>query len=585
MGVPDVIEDWSGLAEDVVVRADVVVVGSGPAGIVTALETARHGIDVVVLESGLEGYDHETQRLSDAAWWDQHRHTPMGLAVRRQLGGTSTIWGGRCVPYDPVDYAPRPFVGSATWPHGYEEMRLYFQRACDWLVCGRAEFDTSKMPHLPEHLVPGLVDGDVTTSALERWSLPTDFGKEYRGQLRHSPHVRLLTGVTCTDIVCAPETRRAERLRCRTRAGVRIAVEAKAFVVACGGLESTRLLMASTAPEGGRLGNGSGQLGHWYMAHPEGVIANAAFSTPPRSTVYGYERDIDGVYVRRRFAFTTQFQLAQELPNIVGCLANPELADARHGSGPLSFVYLALVSPLGPKFAPDAQRLSLTGTEIPGAPYGAAERTPWSSHLANIAREPLATGRFMVGFGVRRFLARGRRSPGFYVYRKDNVYPLRFHGEHLPRYESRVSLSDGVDAVGRRKLRIDLRFSEGDVDGVVRAHRHWDAYLRSSGVGRLEYLHPDPHEAVRAQLGGGFHQVGTTRMAASPRQGVVDGDLAVHGARNVFVASSSTFVTSSQANSTFMVVAYAVRLADHLCQRLRAPRPSASAGIRPTPAR
>jgi choline dehydrogenase-like flavoprotein len=43
----------------------------------------------------------------------------------------------------------------------------------------------------------------------------------------------------------------------------------------------------------------------------------------------------------------------------------------------------------------------------------------------------------------------------------------------------------------------------------------------------------------------------------------------VHGAPNVYVASSSTFVTAGQANSTFMIVAFAVRLADHLARQLR----------------
>jgi choline dehydrogenase-like flavoprotein len=52
-------------------------------------------------------------------------------------------------------------------------------------------------------------------------------------------------------------------------------------------------------------------------------------------------------------------------------------------------------------------------------------------------------------------------------------------------------------------------------------------------------------------------------MAADPTDGVVDPHLRVHGIDNLYVASSSTFVTSGQANSTFMIVAFALRLADH----------------------
>lgn len=58
-------------------------------------------------------------------------------------------------------------------------------------------------------------------------------------------------------------------------------------------------------------------------------------------------------------------------------------------------------------------------------------------------------------------------------------------------------------------------------------------------------------------------------MSASPSDGVVDQDLSVHGIANLYVASSSNFVTSGQANSTFMVVAFALRLADHLHRQLQ----------------
>ena len=563
------IEDLSTFSEDIGIEEELAIVGAGPAGIVIALEAARLGLSVVLIESGKRSFDPAVQELSEAAEWDRHRHAPVSMTVRRQVGGTSTIWGGRCVPYDPVDFAPRPFLDVPAWPIGYQEVQRYFERTCDWMVCGRAAFNTSELPHLPSGIVPGFVDGSVLGSSLERWSLPTDFGKTYQEHLERSPRVRLLTGVTCTEIVCPSQGGRAQRLECRTHAGGRVLVTAKAFVVACGGLESTRLLMSSSGPEGEQLGNRSGHLGRWYMAHVEGSIANVRFSTPPRQTVYGYERDIDEVYVRRRFSFSEEYQRTHKLPNVVSWLGNPEIPDARHGSGQLSFVYLALTSALGSRFAPEVQRLALTGTEIPGTPYGGATITSRASHLRNILRQPFSTGRFMIDFGARRFLARGRRAPGFFVYNRQNLYPLQYHGEQLPNPTSMVGLSREADRLGRRRLTIDLQFSPVDVDGVVRAHEHWDRYLRKLGVGRLEYLHHDLNQAIEQRLGGGFHQIGTTRMSASPSDGVVDQNLAVHGVPNVYLASSSTFVTSGQANSTFMVVAFALRLADHLARQLR----------------
>lgn len=547
-------------------RTEVVVVGAGPSGITTALELGRRGVDVVLVESGRSRYDEQIQRLSDAAHWDEQIHAPMSLAVRRQVGGTSTIWGGRCVPYDPVDFVERKFVPRIAWPLTYSEIQPYFERACDWMRAGQAAFDVRQLPHLPKHIVPGLVDDGVTTTSLERWSLPTDFGKVYRSELQSLPNVRLVTGLTCTEILVTSESRRAHGVRCKSLDGVSVTVRADSVVVAAGGLESTRLLMESTGPGGGQLGNHSGHLGRWYMGHLEGVIADVQFDTDPRATIYGYERDRDGVYVRRRFAFQQDYLLEHALPNISCWLANPELANAAHRNGRLSFTYLALTSPLGPLFAPPAQRLSLSGVPIPGTPYGVTERSRLPAHVGNVVGHPVDTARFVGSFGSKRILARGRRAPGFFVFSKRNRYPLQYHGEHLPSFNSYVTLARERDALGMRKLDIRLRFASDDFEGVVRAHEHLDRHIRRCGVGRLEFLNPDPLEDVQNRSGGGFHQVGTTRMAKAAGEGVVDSDLRVFGVGNVYVASSSAFVTSGQANSTFMIVAFAVRLADHLLQ-------------------
>ena len=564
--------DGTRIERGTTLTADLAVVGAGPAGIVVALEVASQGFDVVLIESGEESFNREAQSLSDAGELDSNLHAPMSIASRRQVGGASVIWGGRCVPYDPVDFDHRPHISDASWPVSYDELTPHFLRACYWLVCGRPVFDAAATDVLPPSIVPGFPNGEVRASSLERWSLPTNFGTEYRRRLRDSPRVRLVTGLTCTEVACDSDGGRVDHLKCQTLTGRTVTVEAKRYVLACGGLDTTRLLLASPRPNGEPIGNHSDHLGRWYMGHVEGVIANVRFLTPPHETVYDYVRDIDGVYVRHRLSLSRDFQHERELPNVVAWLANPELADPKHRNGALSFAYLVLASPLGHLFSPDAQRLSLTGKKVPGAPYGPVE-TDGSirDHLLNVLRDPAAAARFIIGFGGKRLGRRRPRMPGFFIGSASNVYPLQYHAEHMPHRDSRVSLTDTRDRLGMPRLRIDLRFSKQDVDGVVRAHQHWDDYLRRAGLGHLEYLSDDPGESVYERIGGGFHQIGTTRMSARPEDGVVDENLAVHGIANLFVVSSSTFVTSGQANSTFMIVVFAVRLAEHLRTLLRTP--------------
>jgi hypothetical protein len=552
------------LSGDPTLSADLAVIGAGPAGIVVAMEAASRGFDVLLVESGYERFDPEVQHLAEAEELDPGLHSPMWLTTRRQVGGTSVIWGGRCVPLDRVDFDRRSYAGNHNWPVSYEQLLPYFQRACDWLRCGRAVFDTSRMTHLPSSLVPGLPDGELGASSLERWSLPTNFGHEYRQSLKRSARVRVITGLTCTEVVCHAGVPKVKHLECRSLDGKRIRIRCRGYVIACGGLESTRLLLASRGPNGDRLGDHSGHLGTCYMGHVEGVIANARFFTPPRATVFNYERDVDGTYVRRRLSLSREVLHHQDLPNVAAWLANPVLADPSHRNGILSFVYLTLRSPLGRLVAPDAQRLSLTGEEIPGAPYAGADKGSIQAHMANIARDPYSVLGFGGSFGAKRFLTRKRRAPGFFVYNAENCYPLQYHGEQLPNPKSRVTLGHSRDAVGMPRLCIDLRFSQQDVDGIIRWHNLCDYYLKQTGCGQLEYLSPDPAEAVWSRVGGGFHQLGTTRMATRSEDGVVDEHLAVHGVKNLFVASSSVFVTAGQANPTFMIVVFALRLADRL---------------------
>jgi choline dehydrogenase-like flavoprotein len=238
-------------------------------------------------------------------------------------------------------------------------------------------------------------------------------------------------------------------------------------------------------------------------------------------------------------------------------LVNPTIGDPLHGNGALSFSYLMLRSPLGRFLVSNAIRKAAIASDTPPA---------IAAHVLNMVRDLPRTLGFIPTFGIKRFLLR-RKVPGFFQYAHSNIYPLHYHGEQVPNLESRVWLSEKRDSLGMKRLNIDLRFSEKDVESVVRAHHLLDQYLQQHGAGRLKYLCDDLHESVWRQATDGFHQAGTTRMSGNPSSGVVDDRCCVHGLENLFVASSSIFVTSSQANSTFMIVAFAIRLAEYMAKQ------------------
>jgi choline dehydrogenase-like flavoprotein len=124
---------------------------------------------------------------------------------------------------------------------------------------------------------------------------------------------------------------------------------------------------------------------------------------------------------------------------------------------------------------------------------------------------------------------------------------------------------------------LDWRTSAIDVDSVAGLVSALGRELHRLGLGTVEpaaWLNDasrawqtDP--LISTHPIGGYHHMGTTRMADSPREGVTDGTGRVHGLDNLYVAGSSLFPTSGWANPTLTIVALALRTADHIAARLK----------------
>jgi choline dehydrogenase-like flavoprotein len=174
---------------------------------------------------------------------------------------------------------------------------------------------------------------------------------------------------------------------------------------------------------------------------------------------------------------------------------------------------------------------------------------------------------------LRQVLCDRRSKPLLFLPSKAGNQPLHFHAEHRPNRDSRIRLSQERDALGLRRVSIHMRFTDRDGIGAVRAHASLARALKEQGIADLIYRNA-PEEraaAVLANAFDGFHQMGSTRMAANPSDGVVDADCRVFEFRNLFIAGSSVFPTSGQANPTYSAVALGLRLSAHLDRQLKAP--------------
>jgi choline dehydrogenase-like flavoprotein len=82
-------------------------------------------------------------------------------------------------------------------------------------------------------------------------------------------------------------------------------------------------------------------------------------------------------------------------------------------------------------------------------------------------------------------------------------------------------------------------------------------------MGATDLQKSDPHSP-----GYAAHHMGTTRMGENPEESVVDANLRTHDLRNLFINSSSVFVTSGAMNPTLTIAAISLRLAEYLDEML-----------------
>ena len=536
-----------------VLECDLCIVGAGAAGLTLALELAGKGLKVMVLEAGGEKFDKDLQAQMDGEIVNP-AHAPAHMYRQRRLGGSTAIWGGRCVPFDDIDFEARDYVPLSGWPFGRQALDPYYERAQTVLEAGAFDYDAATALGDLE-FVQGFKDGQVQTRGIERFSAPTNFWKRYRTRLLASDNVTILTRAAAVGF--SARGGHVDAVRCVGPGGGAFSVRARRFVVAAGGLETVRLLGHS------RLGDHSGMLGRTYMCHVESSIGQLRLNPANRPIQYGFERTRDGIYARRRFGLSQEFQRSRRVLNSIVRLHHPSVVDPAHGHPVLSAMFLTK------RFIiPDYARKFAVVEHAAGA-SDAQSAAFWGRHLGNIVRGAPAMAAFTFDWVRRRYLSY-RRVPYVALPSAEGVYPLDYNGEQAPNRDSRVMLSNALDANGVPKLKIDWRLSELDRLTLATTLKTLRGAVESSGVGAIEFDDETLDQVIaRDAMPVGGHHIGTARMSTDPAAGVVDADCRVHQLDNLYVAGCAAFPTSSHANPTLTIVAMAIRLADHLEARLR----------------
>ncbi|RZL69594.1 MAG: GMC family oxidoreductase [Pedobacter sp.] len=542
--------------KNIQISFDLCVIGSGPTGIIIVLEYLKLNPNhkVLLLEYGFSKQK-SNNKLDDSVLVNNrvNHHEPYEC-TNKGLGGTSLTWGGRCVMYDEVDFMKRNADDTdCTWDLNlFNEVKTHLPMAANYFECGEPLFNLNEIPafknnRIAEHFEEGI----VTDSAIERWSMPTRFGKRYGNELKNLKTLTLLEGYEARDFGAPDEKGKVSTLGVRNVLSNTIkTIKASNFVIAAGTQETTRILLRNEQLFK-RLTNIPPALGKYYQCHLLGKIASVIFNGNPKKTNYGFLRNTDGTYIRRRFQFDGNYLLGNNLMNTAFWLDNPLYFDPAHKNGAMSLMYLAMLIPvLGKKLAPPAIAHSITKGETKDV----------KKHILNILKDLPGSLSKPATIFFKRYMLK-RKLPGVFLYNPNNSYALNFHAEQTPFSENRMELGDDGET-----LVIHYEISEKDIESVIKLHETLDKWLRSKGCGELKYWYKKEElaQTIKKISKDGIHQIGTTRIGNSPEEGVVDRDLKLWGTQNVYVCSSSVFPKSGQANPTFFLGAFAVRLANFL---------------------
>lgn len=540
-------------------RYDVLIVGSGPAGGVVARELLRdraRGLRIAVLESGLRRTSREIDALKAVE--------SLGITIKdysreRILGGASTTWAGLSAPLDPIEFEARPFLKMPGWPIPRSELETYWRAAGERYRFARFEhFSADGFGRLRGKGGLSLEAPDLAEKTFLAAQPPQDFGREWLAEY-DDPRIDVWLGATVGELVREDSTQRARGVRVLRSTGEHVVFEARIVVLATGGIENARLLLASSDFGAAGAGNAQDQVGRGFMNHPKNYFGILELARPVRSLPYYFGCIFEGYAGYAGLRLTEDEQRKRGVLNSYVRLE--PLFPWSDDRGVESLVLLVKRT----KFLLERFQRSRRGEVIELRDYSETgddsalqnERkgfVDWCGVVLSIFLHLPS----VVRYAYYRVLARG--GPPITRARIRNFMEME------PAPTNRVTLSEQRDAFGRRLARVEHRPSDLDRRSLVELHDALRAAVEQRGVGRLvgELRSADPWPIDQ----DASHHLGTTRMGDDPRSSVVDRDLKVHGLENVHCAGGSVFPISGCANPTFTIVALSIRLAEHLRARL-----------------
>lgn len=275
-------------------KAQVCVIGSGPAGVTAAWELSKAGLDVILLDGGrqvpyqqswkdkvklyngvADGIFEKNEKDFLIRPFDGPGNTGTPRERERVFGGTSTHWGGQSRPFDPVDLAPRPnFPG---WPISPDELNHYYAKASTFNhlfgpyvgPTGEQAFNFSAefwAKQIPNAAIPRLKNFNVEMYQFMGGQWLNFATRTFDGTTIGNSAVRVIVNANLLNIIEQNGSVRHLNVASLTddpnnpQKATEFTVTADLYILACGAVANARQLLLSKV--------GNSLVGRYFMCHP-----------------------------------------------------------------------------------------------------------------------------------------------------------------------------------------------------------------------------------------------------------------------------------------------------------------------------
>jgi choline dehydrogenase-like flavoprotein len=489
-------------------KTDVVIIGSGPSGLLTASILEKKGFKIILLESGSFQSNSTTDKLNKVVC-KKSSYDGATLGRTRCLGGTSSIWGGGMRPNLSADLLNGNWsVDSAFLKKNIRHLES---------ICGLNN-DCYEDPKL----------FSKNTDFIARYTKYSSFYKKnffniFQKLLKKSDNLNVYINATATKFEV--KKKKLHTVEAQSRNGSVIKIKANNFIIAAGAIESTRLTLLIDSQNNNCISKLSPFVGKYFSDHISIPIASiSAYHKKKLNEIFAYS-----FYSGKRKKIVIEMKENSTLRSMLPPFFFHIPTDSKNS------LFLAL-------------REILRSVQ--------KKNFPKFKHLKKLFFEFPHFLQLIYWIVVKKRL----------LFSKELKLKIHIIMQQSSTAQNKITLSKKLDSFKQPLAEIHWKVSKLDTQNILKASKaikhFWQSSFLSS-LGKYRELNKNLIAGYAKKSRGIYHPSGSTRIGATAKEGVVNNKLQLFALKNTTIVSTSVFPTGCASNPTMTLLQLVYRCAKY----------------------